>query len=94
MKNIIKYLEVRIRNYGFWISIFSLIPLVLQAFGISLIPNYDFIVNLILMILVVLGITNNPTTENKWFGDDQEEHKILDQIEETLTEEVNSTQQK
>lgn len=61
----------RFRNYGFWISIAALIPLVLNAFEVKFIPEeYEAIVNAILAILVAAGIINNPTTENKWFGDD------------------------
>lgn len=85
MKNIVEFIKVRIHNYGFWLSIFSLIPLVLQACGVTLIADYDLLVNIVLMLLVVLGITNNPTTTNKWFGDDQKQHEVLEQIEDTLT---------
>lgn len=61
----------RFRNYGFWISVAALIPLVLNAFEVKFIPEeYEAIVNAILAILVAAGIINNPTTENKWFGDD------------------------
>jgi len=61
----------RFRNYGFWISVAALIPLVLNAFEVKFIPEeYESIVNAILAILVAAGIINNPTTENKWFGDD------------------------
>lgn len=86
MKQVLQFLKLRIHNYGFWISLFSLIGLVLQAYGVTFIADYDFIVNLILMALVVLGITNNPTTTNKWFGDDEKQHEILDKIEDTLTQ--------
>ncbi|MGL6173444.1 MAG: hypothetical protein ACRC1P_02395 [Cellulosilyticaceae bacterium] len=61
----------RFKNYGLWVSIAALIPLILQAFGISIIPDYNQIVNAILSILVMAGILSNPTTDNKWFGDDK-----------------------
>lgn len=61
----------RFRNYGLWVAIAAFIPLVLSAFGINIIPNYQNIVNALLSILVMAGILNNPTTTNKWFGDDK-----------------------
>lgn len=62
----------RLRNYGLWVSVASLVLLVLQSLGITITPEqYNEIVNTILGILVMLGILNNPTTENKWFGDDE-----------------------
>jgi len=62
----------RFKNYGVWISISSLILLLLQTFHISFdIGKYNEIVNSILSILVMLGIINNPTTVNKGFGDDK-----------------------
>ncbi|MEG0013884.1 MAG: holin [Cellulosilyticaceae bacterium] len=60
----------RWKNYGLWVSIAALIPLVLSSFGINIIPNYQEIVNAILTILVTAGILNNPTTVTKWFKDD------------------------
>lgn len=61
----------RFKNYGLWVSIAALIPLILQAFGISIIPDYQQIVNAILGILVTAGILSNPTTTNRWYGDDK-----------------------
>lgn len=60
----------RWKNYGLWISIASLIPLILQSFNIELIPNYQEIVNGVLGVLVLAGIINNPTTDHKGFHDD------------------------
>ena len=35
----------RFKNYGLWVSIFALIPLVLQGFGVDVLPgNYEEIV--------------------------------------------------
>lgn len=69
---IIGYLRKRTSNYGFWISLASLIPLALQTFGISdvLPENYDQIVNGVLSLIVAIGICNNPTTKAKFFSDD------------------------
>jgi uncharacterized membrane protein len=61
--------KARLRNYGFWLSVAALIPLILQAFGINFLPaNYDQIVNTLLWLLVLLGVINNPT-DGKGFGD-------------------------
>lgn len=62
----------RLKNYGLWVSIAALIPMVLQAFGLNILPNnYKEVIGTILSILVMLGILNNPTTESKWYMDDK-----------------------
>lgn len=71
MSNFSKYLESlkgRVSNYGFWVSLFALIPLVAQSLGdVSILPaNYEEITNAILSLIVALGVANNPTT-GKWF---------------------------
>lgn len=61
----------RLKNYGLWISVASLIFMVLQNSGLQITPEqWDSYVNAILTVLVLAGIINNPTTENKGFGDD------------------------
>ena len=62
----------RFKNYGLWVSIFALIPLLLNAVGVNVVPEqYQLITNSILTILVALGVVSNPTTNTtKWFGDD------------------------
>lgn len=62
----------RLKSRSFWISLAALIPLTLQAFGdVSLLPgNYDEIVSCFLALITALGVISNPTTDNKWFGDD------------------------
>lgn len=61
----------RFRNYGLWVSVAALIPMVGQALGYIHMPdNYNEIVNAILGILVAAGILNNPQTDNKGFLDD------------------------
>lgn len=66
----------RLKNYGLWVSILALIPLVLKQFGIYIIPEeYTQITTAILSILVMAGILNNPTTENKGFLDDNIKNK-------------------
>lgn len=66
----------RLKNYGLWVSILALIPLILKQFGIYIIPEeYTQITTAILSILVLAGILNNPTTENKGFLDDNIKNK-------------------
>ncbi|AIY80848.1 holin [Clostridium botulinum] len=63
----------RFKNYGLWVSIAALIPLILKCFGIEIIQGeYQQIVQAILSILVMLGIVSNPTTDTKWFNDDKD----------------------
>ncbi|NFH67711.1 holin [Clostridium botulinum] len=62
----------RFKNYGLWVSIAALIPLILKSFGVEVIQgDYEQIVQAILSILVMLGIVSNPTTDTKWFSDDK-----------------------
>lgn len=60
----------RWKNYGLWVAIASFIPLVLSAFGIQIVPNYQELVNGLLSILVLAGIVSNPTTTSRGFLDD------------------------
>lgn len=62
----------RFKNYGLWVSIFALVPMILHGFGVKVLPdNYQSIITAVLSILVAAGILNNPTTENKGFLDDK-----------------------
>lgn len=66
----------RFKNYALWISVFSLIPLILEAFGLNIIPkNYNEIITAILSVLVMAGIINNPSTESKWYLDDEKKNE-------------------
>ena len=61
----------RFKNYGLWVAIFSLIPMILSSLGIKIIPeDYEKITTTILTIFATLGILNNPTTECKWYQDE------------------------
>ncbi|WP_066894392.1 phage holin [Clostridium nigeriense] len=61
----------RFKNYGLWVSIIALIPMILNSFGIKVIPEeYQAVSNTVLSILVALGIISNPTTNCKWYVDD------------------------
>lgn len=67
----------RFKNYGLWISILALIPMILSAFGVKVVPEeYQTITNTILSILVALGIISNPTTESKWYIDDKDKEDV------------------
>lgn len=62
----------RLRNYGLWVAIFAFVAMICQTFGFIKLPdNYNDIVNGLLGILVMLGIINDPTTQNKGFLDDK-----------------------
>lgn len=63
----------RLRNYGLWVSVAALIPLVLSAFGLKIVDEQKYmeLINALLAILVGLGLINNPSTENRWFKDDK-----------------------
>ena len=62
----------RFKNYGLWVAILSLVPMLLHAFGVNIIDQeYEAISAVILSILATLGIVNNPTTECKWYRDDK-----------------------
>lgn len=65
----------RFRNYALWVAIFALVALLpdtLGTYDINLIlpGNYGKLVEVILSILVLAGIINNPTTERKDWLDD------------------------
>lgn len=63
----------RFKNYGLWVSVLAFIPMVLEAFGVNIIPdNYTEITNSLLGILVLAGLLNNPDTENHGFMDDKD----------------------
>lgn len=54
----------RFKNYGLWLSIATLISLVLQGFEINILPdNYQEIVKAILSILVLIGVVNRLYTK-------------------------------
>lgn len=67
---------MRWKNYALWAAVLAYIPLLAEALGVYNIEvvlpgNYGELVTGILGILVLAGILNNPTTENKGFGDDK-----------------------
>ena len=67
----------RFKNYGLWVSIFALIPLVLNAFGVKVVPEeYSELTNSILAVLVAAGIVSNPTTVAKWYLGDKKQETV------------------
>lgn len=70
----------RLKNYGLLMAITSQVLLVAQL-GAALFFDYNLteemkteiivFVDAVLILLSVLGIVSNPTTENKGFGDDK-----------------------
>jgi uncharacterized membrane protein len=65
-------MKERLRNYGLWVSIASLLFMIVQDLGLHITPEkWNAYVDLILGILVMLGIISNPK-EGKWFSDDKE----------------------
>lgn len=70
----------RFRNYGLWLSILAFILLLLEGFGLKVLPgNYDEIIKALLSILVLAGVISNPTTESKWYLDDDKENKNIEE---------------
>ena len=77
----------RFKNYGLWVSIFALIPLVLQGFGVDVLPgNYEEIVVALLGVLVTAGILNNPTSENTGYLDDKTKEEIQEETNDKIEE--------
>ncbi|MCY6484014.1 holin [Clostridium aestuarii] len=66
----------KFKNYGLWVSIFAFIPMVLEAFGLDILPgNYDQLVNAFLTILVLAGIISNPEKGKGYLDDKNKEFK-------------------
>jgi uncharacterized membrane protein len=62
----------RWQNYGFWVSIASLLFMVVQDLGFHIAPEkWNNYVSLVLGILVMLGVVSNPK-EGKWYSDKNE----------------------
>lgn len=61
----------RLKNYGLWTAAAALGLMIVQNSGVQILPEqWDAYVNSILGILILLGIINNPDTENPGFKDD------------------------
>jgi uncharacterized membrane protein len=63
-------MKERLKNYGLWLSVASLLFMVAQDLGLHITPEkWNAHVDLILGILIMLGIISNPK-EGKWYSDD------------------------
>lgn len=66
----------RWKNAGLYVSVISFIPILLESFGVSVLPEQWGAVKEALLslvsLLVVFGILSNPTTENAGYSDDKE----------------------
>lgn len=63
----------RFKNYGLWLSVASLLLMVLQDTGVNITTEkFNAYVQAILGILVLLGIVSNPK-EGKWYQDKGED---------------------
>lgn len=65
----------RWKNAGMWVSLVALVPLVLEFFGVKVLPEQlaagEEAVKAVIALLVAMGILNNPTTDSKGFMDDK-----------------------
>lgn len=64
------FIKARIKNYAFWVSLFSLLGLIVDMKYPQFTGNFGTISKGILTLIVAAGIANNPTTQNAGFGDD------------------------
>lgn len=63
----------RFKNYGLWVSLFSLLGLLLTDLG-KMPGNYSQYVEIFLYMLVAAGVVSNPT-DKKWYLDTPKEEK-------------------
>ena len=72
MSNLSEAMKIRLKSKATWVSIAALIPVILQIFGMDILPkDYATSVNAVLVLLVSMGVINNPTTEGNWYLDDK-----------------------
>lgn len=56
----------KIKQYALWVAIFAFIPLLMEAFGLNILPeNYAELTKALLGILVLAGIISTPQKEEK-----------------------------
>jgi uncharacterized membrane protein len=62
----------RLKNYGLWVAVSSLILMILQDAGIPITPEkYQAYSDIVFTILILLGIISNPSS-GKGFKDKEE----------------------
>jgi uncharacterized membrane protein len=65
-------IPARFKNVGLWLSLVSGAVLVLEAYGVHINPEkYNATMKFVEMVLMAFGLYNNPTTDNKFYGDDK-----------------------
>lgn len=55
-------MQQRLKNVFFWLGVAGLVKLGLTAYGVTLPPNYEEIVNTVACLLVTGGVLVDPTT--------------------------------
>ena len=72
-KEKLKDIPKRIREYGFWVSLIALVPLVCQTLGMELMPEqleqFETLINSFLAFLVALGIVSKPKNKDSGNND-------------------------
>lgn len=58
----------KLKNYGLWVALASLIGLFINDLGLLAPEQYEQYVNAVLAILIAAGIISNPS-QGKGFGD-------------------------
>lgn len=58
-------MQNRFKSWALWLSVASLIGFVTKTYLGYEIPQYDELVNLVLVVLAGFGIINNPTDSTK-----------------------------
>lgn len=70
-------LKARLGNKALWVSLFSLVVLTGKIIPALTIPYVTELltstewVALLLLVLTLLGLVNDPTTKDPWFADDK-----------------------
>ncbi len=59
-------MQSRFRSWALWLSVASLIGFVTKTYLGYEIPQFDQLVNLVLIVLAGFGIINNPTDKEKF----------------------------
>ena len=54
----------RFKSWALWLSVAALIGFVAKTYFNYEIPQFDTLVNLVLVVLAGFGIINNPTSKN------------------------------
>lgn len=57
-------MQNRFQSWALWLSIAALIGFVSKTYFGYTIPEFDTLINLVLVVLVGFGIVNNPTDKN------------------------------